>query len=160
MRLKAILGSLRRRQSNITSRKTQVRHCLYITNALSFSHCVAVRAIKSAAAPFSVEFQPIVDGIKERTSHLKTAVDVAQKEGKFKTGFHFVFISCLKKGAEEKRREILDWISKVHYQDAHINASTKRVRDTCNWLRKKEAYLRWAGSSGSAVLWVHGKGTW
>lgn len=85
-------------------------------------------------------------------------MDAARQEGKFKTGF-LVRVKYLKKSVEEKRREVLNWISQVHYQDAHTNASTKRVPDTCNWLRKKEPYMRWAGSSGSAVLWVHGKGT-
>ncbi|KAF8417864.1 hypothetical protein EV426DRAFT_353287 [Tirmania nivea] len=102
-----------------------------------FTQNAAARILKSAATPFAVEFQPIVDGIKDRTSQLRMAVDAARQD--------------------DKRREVLNWISKVHYQDAHTNASAKRVPDTCNWLRKKEAYIRWAGSSGSAVLWVHGK---
>ncbi|KAF8416247.1 hypothetical protein BGX38DRAFT_1280994 [Terfezia claveryi] len=121
-----------------------------------FTKNTATRMMRTTVTPFAAEFQPIVDGIKDRTSCLTMAVDAARQEGKLKQASLFK-VKYLKEGAEEKRREVLNWISNVHYQDAHTNASAKRVPDTCNWLRKKEAYIRWAGSSGSAVLWVHGK---
>ncbi|RPB18348.1 hypothetical protein L211DRAFT_871843 [Terfezia boudieri ATCC MYA-4762] len=115
-----------------------IRKFTEVARKYYFTKNTATRMLRTAVTPFAAEFQPIVDGIKDRTSCLKMAVDAARQE-------------------EEKRREVLNWISNVHYQDAHTNASAKRVPDTCNWLRKKEAYIRWAGSSGSAVLWVHGK---
>ena len=59
---------------------------------------------------------------------------------------------------EQKRHEILNWISKVPYEDAHINKARKREKNTCGWLRKKEDFLSWMNSPSCRVLWVHGNG--
>ena len=42
---------------------------------------LVTRILASTTVPFSVEFQPICDGIQQRTSSLKFAIEAATQDG-------------------------------------------------------------------------------
>ncbi|KAL7270484.1 hypothetical protein RUND412_006805, partial [Rhizina undulata] len=52
--------------------------------------------------------------------------------------------------------EILDWISKVPFEDHHLFIRRSRQVGTGNWLLKKNDFENWRNSRSSSILWLHG----
>ncbi|KAF8454413.1 hypothetical protein BGX38DRAFT_1173630 [Terfezia claveryi] len=97
-----------------------------------------VRISKVAFTPFEVELQPICDGIKDRGIRLERAVHAATLD-------------------EQRRLEVLTWLSAIPYRDSHVNACEKRMENTCGWLFDREEFQNWQTEETSSLLWVHGK---
>ena len=93
-----------------------------------------------------------------KTSQISSSLRLMQQIMKVTDNMHATNISNSNRFIELKRHKILNWISKLPYQDAHINNVRKREKNTCGWLRKKKNFLSWMNSSASRVLWVHGNG--
>ncbi|RPB29689.1 hypothetical protein L211DRAFT_34242 [Terfezia boudieri ATCC MYA-4762] len=97
-----------------------------------------LRISKAAFTPFEVELQPICDGIKDRGIRLERAVHAATLD-------------------EQRRLEVLTWLSAIPYRDSHVNACEKRMENTCGWLFDREEFKSWQTGETSSLLWVHGK---
>lgn len=52
-------------------------HVYWIISNIS----LVVRILGSTTVPFSVEFQPVCDGIRDRTNSLKLAIEAAKQDG-------------------------------------------------------------------------------
>lgn len=59
---------------------------------------------------------------------------------------------------ENKRRNVLRWLSKVDYGAHHEKARDLRFDDTGGWLFGKREFEDWVESQCSSVLWVCGTG--
>jgi hypothetical protein len=57
----------------------------------------------------------------------------------------------------QRRREILNWISTIAYEDNHKATSSGLLEGTGGWLRNKPEFQKWQASSESGILWLHGK---
>ncbi|KAL7266228.1 hypothetical protein RUND412_011235, partial [Rhizina undulata] len=57
---------------------------------------------------------------------------------------------------ENKRFEILNWLSKVDYKEHHNFIRSTRQPNTGNWLFKKHDFIQWNKSSSSTIFWLHG----
>jgi hypothetical protein len=57
----------------------------------------------------------------------------------------------------QRRREILNWISTIAYEDNHKATSSDLLEDTGGWLRNKPEFQEWQASSASGILWLRGK---
>lgn len=57
---------------------------------------------------------------------------------------------------DEKRLQILRWISPLHYEDYHKVAHSGYTGNTGLWLLENSNYKKWRDSSASMVLWLHG----
>ena len=57
---------------------------------------------------------------------------------------------------QEKRREILHWLSTVPCESHHQEARKKLLEGTGTWLLKHPALREWQSSSVSAFFWLHG----
>lgn len=128
---------------------------LYITiipNIIQLAEYSGVRM-----SPFPLTSNQSVMGSK--TSQISSNSRLMQQIMKVADNMHATHISNSNCFIELKRHKILNWISKLPYQDAHINNVRKREQNTCGWLRKKKNFLSWMNSSTSRVLWVHGNGT-
>jgi len=68
-----------------------------------------------------------------------------------------VGIGLAERFSEHRRREILDWISTIAYEDNHKTTSDGLLEGTGGWLRNKEEFQEWQSSSASGILWLHGK---
>ncbi|KAL9110561.1 MAG: hypothetical protein Q9227_004919 [Pyrenula ochraceoflavens] len=55
-----------------------------------------------------------------------------------------------------ERSNVLQWISKVEYDDNHSSAKEGRVSDTGDWLLCHQQYKAWWNANTSATLWLHG----
>jgi len=59
--------------------------------------------------------------------------------------------------SEQRRREILDWISTIAYEDNHKTTSDGLLEGTGSWLRNKEEFQEWQASDASGIFWLRGK---
>ncbi|KAL7266091.1 hypothetical protein RUND412_011377, partial [Rhizina undulata] len=59
-------------------------------------------------------------------------------------------------GEENKRFEILNWLSKVDYKEHHNFIRSTRQPNTRNWLFEKHDFIQWNESSSSTIFWLHG----
>lgn len=57
---------------------------------------------------------------------------------------------------DPERTEILQWLSKVEYKGAHLDAKAGRIDGTGGWLSRKKEFREWRKSERSGVLWLHG----
>ena len=57
---------------------------------------------------------------------------------------------------EDEQRDVLEWLSKVKYQDHHNFAKKDRFHGTGKWLLQKYAFDKWLKVE-SSILWVNGK---
>jgi hypothetical protein len=55
-----------------------------------------------------------------------------------------------------KRREILNWMSSVPYEQHHGNIRRDRLESSGLWLLHKDEFRLWRKSSTSSILWLHG----
>jgi hypothetical protein len=79
-----------------------------------------------------------LDEVKKQLSDLREAINAAQRE--------------------EKRKELLDWLTTVDYSTSYNSALQKRHSETSGWLvNKLEVFHKWKDSPNS-LLWLHGKG--
>ncbi|KAF5864459.1 hypothetical protein ETB97_007562 [Aspergillus alliaceus] len=56
----------------------------------------------------------------------------------------------------EKRGNILDWISSTPYEDHHRLAKTGRTPDTGRWIFEQRNFQDWRSSKDSMIFWLHG----
>ena len=59
--------------------------------------------------------------------------------------------------SDQRRREILNWISTIAYEDNHKATSFGLLEGTGGWLRNKPGFQEWQASSESGILWLRGK---
>jgi hypothetical protein len=79
-----------------------------------------------------------LDEVKEQLSGLREAINAAQHEA--------------------KRKNLLNWLTKVDYSTSYNSALQKRHSETSGWLvNKLEVFHKWKDSPNS-LLWLHGKG--
>ena len=57
-----------------------------------------------------------------------------------------------------KRREVLEWLSKVKCEDHHTEVVKTRLEGTGAWLLQRSEIREWLESKESSILWLHGKG--
>ncbi|KAF5517510.1 Vegetative incompatibility protein HET-E-1 [Colletotrichum aenigma] len=58
---------------------------------------------------------------------------------------------------EQKRREVLDWISDFDHERRHFEAKHSRVNDTGSWITENASFEKWRDDASSPnVLWCHG----
>ena len=66
-------------------------------------------------------------------------------------------IAIHEKTLEETRyREVLDWLSPVHFKDHHRGYSKNRLQGSGDWLLNHREFLEWKASSASSILLLHG----
>ncbi|KAL7273574.1 hypothetical protein RUND412_003559 [Rhizina undulata] len=56
---------------------------------------------------------------------------------------------------DDKRFQILTWLSKVDYKEYHDFIRSARQANTGNWLFRKNDFIQWNNSS-SSIFWLHG----
>lgn len=57
----------------------------------------------------------------------------------------------------KRKRDILDWISKLDHEQKHYSIRSARVEGTGGWLLERPEYIRWRDDlNGSNILWCHG----
>ncbi|KAF4822652.1 Vegetative incompatibility protein HET-E-1 [Colletotrichum siamense] len=58
---------------------------------------------------------------------------------------------------EQKRREVLDWISDFDHEKRHLEVKHPRVDNTGSWVLENTCFKKWRDVASSAnVLWCHG----
>ncbi|KUJ19467.1 uncharacterized protein LY89DRAFT_491450 [Mollisia scopiformis] len=58
--------------------------------------------------------------------------------------------------ASTKKRELLDWISKIPYSEHHESVRKGRLKGSGIWLFEQTQYEEWRKSTSSSLLWIHG----
>ena len=62
----------------------------------------------------------------------------------------------LRRVGTERRIQILQWISPIHYKDSHNAACKEHTSGTGKWLLKHQMYQNWKVSRENSILWLHG----
>ncbi|OJJ38175.1 hypothetical protein ASPWEDRAFT_312432 [Aspergillus wentii DTO 134E9] len=57
---------------------------------------------------------------------------------------------------KQETNEILQWLSKIPYQDHHKTACEGRTAGTGEWIFENESYSLWQRSCQSEIFWLHG----
>ncbi|KAL7267013.1 hypothetical protein RUND412_010412 [Rhizina undulata] len=57
--------------------------------------------------------------------------------------------------ADGERLKILDWLSKIPFENHHLFIRSFRQADTGTWLLDKKEFIEWKDSSSSLTLWLH-----
>jgi hypothetical protein len=70
---------------------------------------------------------------------------------------HIIGIGLAETFSGQRRREILNWISTIAYEDNHETAALGLLEGTGAWLRNKGEFREWQASSASEILWLRGK---
>jgi hypothetical protein len=73
------------------------------------------------------------------------------------TACHIEGIGLAKTYSGQRRREILNWISTIAFEDSHKTIAFGLLDGTGGWLRNKAEFQEWQASSASGVLWLRGK---
>ena len=65
-------------------------------------------------------------------------------------------VECLSQHIQGKERsEILNWVSKLPYEEYHQIAKNGLTNGTGEWLLSHEKYAEWRHSSASTILWLY-----
>ncbi|OAA62771.1 Ankyrin repeat-containing domain protein [Niveomyces insectorum RCEF 264] len=56
----------------------------------------------------------------------------------------------------DKRLEILDWISSIQYGKHHDTVRDARTPNTCEWLLQDHRFRQWEDAASSTLLWLQG----
>lgn len=102
-----------------------------------YQQSTARRIGKAVLTPFSIEFGPALKNIKNTTILIASAAASAEFE-------------------DNKRHQLLQWLSSVHYHDAHESQRRNRSAGTCDWLLQKDEFFHWKQANKSSLLWLHG----
>jgi hypothetical protein len=57
----------------------------------------------------------------------------------------------------DEREKFLGWISEIPFEKIHEDMFAKKHPGTGDWLLRTAKFQEWFDTSGSALLWCHGK---
>ncbi|KAI5839403.1 hypothetical protein DFP73DRAFT_211540 [Morchella snyderi] len=126
---------------------------------------------------FSQEMESSLSGIKSQQMDLKEKIDVAEKEAstsnRLNQDKNMTRLRRLLAGIQEpiketlrvveiifnkvendRRYQILTWLSDVEYESHHMLSQQRRLKGTGSWLLENKPYIEWTASEASSILWL------
>jgi hypothetical protein len=65
-------------------------------------------------------------------------------------------LQLMEEFGDSKRKEVLQWVSRLPTDDHHRVARDGRANDTGNWVFQKDDFQYWQHSEELLLLWIHG----
>lgn len=122
--------------------------------------------------PFEVQFQSIEARFIHHADIIVRLADVEHKSNYYKKEIqnnqkqegegnpydnvpHFIN-APVDLNTDERRREILRWLSSDDFEDTHYKHFKKRFGNTGQWLLDDVRFTKWKDEAQSSLLWCHG----
>ncbi|KAL6794836.1 hypothetical protein GGI42DRAFT_363259 [Trichoderma sp. SZMC 28013] len=172
----AVPLSVSRKQLQLAMVKLYTSILRYLAKARQyFSTHTVKRAIKSALSTPESEVQQYLDIISKKLSDVESCLLIVQLEEtratSAKTEKITQYLSALGKPiirssaqltelhkslSRQERTKILNWLSQINTRYHHQLEGKDHLPGSGNWLLEHPEFIRWQGTSSSAILWLHG----
>ena len=118
--------------------------------------------------PFEVQFQSIEARFIHHADIIVRIADVEHKSNYYKkeiqnnqrqegeSDLYPLYKCTIDLDTDERRREILRWLSPDDFEDTHHKHFKKRFGNTGQWLLDDIRFTKWKDEAQSSLLWCHG----